>query len=177
MSDNNLDEFDDLDDYLEDPRKLDEAEEGKPYDAEEKVSNVKKEFEGSDDPEVLEMIEDLQNQFKKLMQQEGDDADQEMVQNFETLLNVLGDASKEKNNQSVKEMKKQMQSGDGFKNIVSNTLDRLKENSTKVDETLEQEKKSQNSDDILSQLLDQLVENGDGDGEDGEGMDLSLIHI
>ncbi|QEU62901.1 Pex19 [Kluyveromyces lactis] len=175
MSDNKVDEFDDLDDYLEDPRKLDEQEkqETVPNEAVTKGEPAAQ----SDDPEVVEMMEDLQKQFQQLMQQEGGETDQEMVQNFETLLTVLGDASKEKDHNSVKHVQEQLKSGTGFKNIISNTLDRLKENSTKVDETLEEEKKNQNSDDILSQLLDQLVENGDGNGADGEGMDNAILKM
>ncbi|CDO94315.1 unnamed protein product [Kluyveromyces dobzhanskii CBS 2104] len=179
MSGNKVDEFDDLDDYLEDPRKLDEPETREPI-SDNAAGNKDNSDALNEDPEVVEMMEDLQKQFNELMQQEGDGADKEMVQNFETLLNVLGDASKEKDQSSVKHVQEQLKSGDGFKNIISNTLDRLKENSSKVDETLEEEKKNQNSDDVLSQLLDQLVENGDGDGTDGadgEGMDNAILKM
>lgn len=171
MSEQNFDEFDDLDDYLEDPSKLDEEQNETTPEGDEKS----KERDEDEDPEVTEMMEDLQKQFESLMQQDGNQADKETVQNFEALLNVLGDASKNKDSVSMKQMKKEMQSGDEFKSIVSNTLDRLKENSNKVDEALEQEKKTQNSDDILSQLLDQLVESGEGD--DGEGMDNAILKM
>ncbi|BAO41911.1 peroxisomal membrane protein import receptor PEX19 [Kluyveromyces marxianus] len=180
-----MDEFDDLDDYLEDPSKLDTTEDANSKDQVKSNGPGHKGPEplgNNDDPEVAEMMEDLQKQFEQLMQDGGEGADQEMVKNFESLLNVLGDASKEKEQKSsnIKKVQDELKNseGDGFKSIISNTLDRLKESSTKVDETLEEEKKSQNSDDILSQLLDQLVANGDSlDGSGEEGMDNAILKM
>lgn len=81
-----------------------------------------------------------------------------------------------------------------FRDIMNNTLGRLKENSTKIDTDLknqqqQQQKKknsntkgSQTKDDILAQLLDQLVsDDGDNDddgiGNDGNMMDNAILKM
>ncbi|SCW01813.1 LAFE_0E07822g1_1 [Lachancea fermentati] len=160
----NLDDFEDLDDYLEDPSKLDEEAEMRESD----VGNVKP--KNNDDPEVTEMIDDLQSEFAKLMKEDGGEANKETVESFKQLLGTLTEAgSSEGTSQGS-----QIPRPSGFKDIVSNTLDRLKENSNKVDTNLVEEKKRQNTDDILSQLLDQLV---DGTDEDGEGVDNAILNM
>lgn len=161
----NLDDFDDLDDYLDDPSRLDVEEDTG------KTDNSNKRKSGAiDDPEVASMVEDLQNEFEQLMKKEGEDADKETMKNFKQLLGALGEAS-EGNGENPQGATGQQSAG--FKDIVSNTLDRLKENSNKVDTNLEKEKKQPNSDDVLSQLLDQLV---DGTGDE-EGMDNAILSM
>lgn len=161
----NLDDFDDLDDYLDDPSRLDVEEDT------DKTDNSNKRKSGAiDDPEVAGMVEDLQNEFEQLMKKEGEDADKETMKNFKQLLGALGEASE---GNGEKPQGATGQQSAGFKDIVSNTLDRLKENSNKVDTNLEKEKKQHNSDDVLSQLLDQLV---DGTGDE-EGMDNAILSM
>lgn len=161
----NLDDFDDLDDYLDDPSRLDVEEDT------DKTDNSNKRKSGAiDDPEVAGMVEDLQNEFEQLMKKEGEDADKETMKNFKQLLGALGEASE---GDGEKPQGATGQQSAGFKDIVSNTLDRLKENSNKVDTNLEKEKKQHNSDDVLSQLLDQLV---DGTGDE-EGMDNAILSM
>lgn len=161
----NLDDFDDLDDYLDDPSRLDVEEDT------DKTDNSNKRKSGAiDDPEVAGMVEDLQNEFEQLMKKEGEDADKETMKNFKQLLGALGEAG-EGNGENPQGATGQQSAG--FKDIVSNTLDRLKENSNKVDTNLEKEKKQHNSDDVLSQLLDQLV---DGTGDE-EGMDNAILSM
>lgn len=161
----NLDDFDDLDDYLDDPSRLDVEEDT------DKTDNSNKRKSGAiDDPEVAGMVEDLQNEFEQLMKKEGEDADKETMKNFKQLLGALGEAGE---GNGEKPQGATGQQSAGFKDIVSNTLDRLKENSNKVDTNLEKEKKQHNSDDVLSQLLDQLV---DGTGDE-EGMDNAILSM
>lgn len=168
-------EYDELDDLLdEDPSKLEteEAPEGSSGDTGNQV-NVAEEVE---DPEVKEMMNDLQKEFTNLMKDgdmdEKEKADQ--AENFQKILGMLGDASKTPSKPLGGSKDPQ-----GFKNVVSKTLDRLKENGSKVDSTLAKEEKQKNTDDILSQLLDQLVETGKvGDGQEGEeGMDNAILQI
>lgn len=160
-----MDDFDDLDDYLDDPSRLDVEEDT------DKTDNSNKRKSGAiDDPEVAGMVEDLQNEFEQLMKKEGEDADKETMKNFKQLLGALGEAG-EGNGENPQGATGQQSAG--FKDIVSNTLDRLKENSNKVDTNLEKEKKQHNSDDVLSQLLDQLV---DGTGDE-EGMDNAILSM
>lgn len=160
-----MDDFDDLDDYLDDPSRLDVEEDT------DKTDNSNKRKSGAiDDPEVAGMVEDLQNEFEQLMKKEGEDADKETMKNFKQLLGALGEASE---GNGEKPQGATGQQSAGFKDIVSNTLDRLKENSNKVDTNLEKEKKQHNSDDVLSQLLDQLV---DGTGDE-EGMDNAILSM
>lgn len=161
----NLDDFDDLDDYLDDPSRLDVEEDT------DKTDNSNKRKSGAiDDPEVAGMVEDLQNEFEQLMKKEGEDADKETMKNFKQLLGALGEAGE---GNGEKPQGATGQQSAGFKDIVSNTLDRLKENSNKVDTNLEKEKKQHNSDDVLSRLLDQLV---DGTGDE-EGMDNAILSM
>lgn len=130
----NLDDFDDLDDYLDDPSRLDVEEDT------DKTDNSNKRKSGAiDDPEVAGMVEDLQNEFEQLMKKEGEDADKETMKNFKQLLGALGEASE---GNGEKPQGATGQQSAGFKDIVSNTLDRLKENSNKVDTNLEKEKKT-----------------------------------
>lgn len=160
-----MDDFDDLDDYLDDPSRLDVEEDT------DKTDNSNKRKSGAiDDPEVAGMVEDLQNEFEQLMKKEGEDADKETMKNFKQLLGALGEAGE---GNGEKPQGATGQQSAGFKDIVSNTLDRLKENSNKVDTNLEKEKKQHNSDDVLSRLLDQLV---DGTGDE-EGMDNAILSM
>lgn len=165
-------EYDELDDLLdEDPSKLeDEALKEESTKVMGKQGNGMQEV---DDPEVREMMNDLQKEFANLMN-DGDIDDKEkaaQAENFEKILGMLGDASRTPAGGSKEPL--------GFKNVISKTLDRLKENGSKVDSTLAKEEKQKNTDDILSQLLDQLVETGKvGDGQDGEeGMDNAILQI
>lgn len=171
-------EYDELDDLLdEDPSKLDEEgfeEEGKNS----QLPSTSGPKEGTrqldnEDPEVKEMMNELQKEFESMMKEEGDgNKDVEQAENFQQVLQMLGEASKTSSNIAGPAAEGEPQ---GFKNVVSKTLDRLKENGTKVDSNLAKEEKQKNPDDVLSQLLDQLVENGNGEGE--EGMDNAILNI
>ncbi|QLL33259.1 hypothetical protein HG536_0E01700 [Torulaspora globosa] len=168
-------EYDELDDLLdEDPSKLeaDSTPEGSSADAGKQANAV----EELDDPEVKEMMDDLQKEFSNLMKDGGmkEQEKAEQAANFQKILGMLGDASKTtaKSDGGSKEPQ-------GFKNVVSKTLERLKENGSKVDSNLAKEEKQKNTDDVLSQLLDQLVESGNvGGGQDGEeGVDNAILQI
>ncbi|QLQ80817.1 hypothetical protein HG537_0E01720 [Torulaspora globosa] len=168
-------EYDELDDLLdEDPSKLETGatSEGSSEDAGKPVNGV----EEVEDPEVKEMMDDLQQEFSNLMKDGGMDeqAKAEQAENFQRILGMLGDASKTsvKSDSGSREPQ-------GFKNVVSKTLDRLKENGSKVDSNLAKEEKQKNTDDILSQLLDQLVESGNvGDTQGSEdGVDNAILQI
>ncbi|SCU97601.1 LAFA_0G12244g1_1 [Lachancea sp. 'fantastica'] len=177
----NLDEYEDLDDLLEDVTKLDEEERSGNV---QRAETVKKPV-SKNDLEMNGTIDDLQGEFVKLMRETGsvDSAEgAKTSEDFKELLTALRDAgssSETKHNAATTKdddngVDDASRSGpkNGFKDIVSNTLDRLKEGGTKVDSNLMEEKKKGNSDDILSQLLDQLVD-GAG-GEDEEGMENAI---
>ncbi|CAI4327335.1 CDA_G0008110.mRNA.1.CDS.1 [Saccharomyces cerevisiae] len=192
MNENEYDNFDDLDDLLdEDPTKLDEAEpddvqakgsvyndsENKEKNAESKDSDgVQVANESEEDPELKEMMVDLQNEFANLMKNNGNENNVK-TEDFNKLISALEEAAKvprqqmEQGSSSLKSNSTDKGtlngSNPGFKNIVSNTLDRLKENGNKVDTSLAEESKesqrsgqNNNIDDILSQLLDQMVASG-----------------
>ncbi|AET38762.1 Pex19p Ecym_3269 [Eremothecium cymbalariae DBVPG len=183
------DEYDDLDEYLEDPSKLDREEKSRTGSISSKDDSIKKPAndsagarkEQNTDPEVAEMIEELQSQFQGLMTSEVEEADKEAVNSFKNLLGVLEKASVPHSppegqvNNDKKAEKPTSENKEDFKDIISNTLDRLKENSTNIDSKLEQEKKSQNSDEILSQLFSQLADGSDG--LDGDNMDGAILNI
>ncbi|CEP61633.1 Pex19p LALA0_S03e07294g [Lachancea lanzarotensis] len=167
----NLDEYEDLDDLLEDASKLDEE----ATSANVQRAETAKKTSSKEDTEMNEVIDDLQGEFSKLMRENGsvDSADNaKTTENFKELLTALRDAG------SSSETKPDITTegeAPGFKDIVSNTLDRLKEGGTKVDTNLMEEKKKGNSDDILSQLLNQLVDGGEGvDGDDEEGVENAI---
>lgn len=168
-------EYDELDDLLdEDPSKLEGS--GSQEDDADPSAPVNEAPAAVEDPEVKEMMEDLQKEFTNLMK-DGDLADKEkaeQAENFQRILGMLGEASKAPGAATGTEKEPK-----GFKSVVSKTLDRLKENGSKVDTNLAKEEKQKNTDDILSQLLDQLVENGDvGDNPDGEkGVDNAILNI
>lgn len=171
--------YDELDDLLdEDPSKLDDEIMGKTGATAEASAAVTEGnvSQDSDNPEVKEMMDELQREFVNLMK-DGDIANEEkdeQAENFKKILGMLGEASKTSGQPSGSTVEPQ-----GFKNVVSKTLDRLKENGNKVDSNLAKEEKQKNTDDILSQLLDQLVENGTvGEGKEGEeGMDNAILSI
>ncbi|SCV04780.1 LANO_0G12310g1_1 [Lachancea nothofagi CBS 11611] len=170
----NLDDYEDLDDLLEDPSKLDEEQ----VSGQGPIDETKKSISNGD-PEMAGVIEDLQGEFAKLMQNNNGESqeDTKTAEDFKQLLNTLGEAASTSSGTTRKSEGLSANQGakpgeNGFKDIVSNTLDRLKESGTKVDTNLMEEKKKGNSDDILSQLLGQLVE-GDGD-EDEEGVENAI---
>lgn len=200
MSENEYDNFDDLDDLLdEDPTKLDETE---PEDVQAKGSvcsdggNKKKNVaskgsndvqvgnESEEDPELKEMMADLQNEFANLMKNSGNENNVK-TEDFNKLMSALEEATKIPRQDIDKESSSFKSNGTdkgalnvnnpGFKNIVSNTLDRLKENGSKVDTSLAEETKesqrsgqNNNIDDILSQLLDQMVASGGNESADNQ---------
>ncbi|CAI4057610.1 hypothetical protein SKDZ_04G1750 [Saccharomyces kudriavzevii ZP591] len=214
MSENEYDNFDDLDDLLdEDPTKLDETVAGK-LQADESVGNNVGDKEKSatsensdcvqvgngseEDPELKEMMSDLQNEFANLMKQSGNENNIK-TGDFNKLVSALEEATKiprEGSDLGPTGLKDSNDKGTlngnspGFKNIVSNTLDRLKENGNKVDTSLAEESKesqrsgkNNNIDDVLSQLLDQMVASGGNknrddqfDPKDGE-MDDAIMKI
>lgn len=186
---NNDEEYDDLDDLLvEDPATLDGELEKETSNVGEKAytskeANDKEEFDDVDDPEVKEMMENLQDEFSKLMKETDgkgdgkiDPNDKEAMENFKLLLHSLND-TRSINEESQDVPSSQNSSVEpGFKNVVSNTLDRLKENGAKIDSKIEEEKKEGQSDDVLSQLLNQLVD-GDSTNFDEDGMDNAIVNI
>lgn len=193
-------DYDDLDDLLdEDPSKLEDMQ------AKTTQSRGTTEADGmkkpadpvmdKDDPAVKEMIEDLQQEFQNLMKQNGDGAnvnieDKEAAENFKKLLDILeevGQVPKETTTQQLESLNTQTTSkGEkagkgGFKDVISSTLDRLKENANKVDTQLEEEKKqsingSGNPDEVLSKLLNDLVSDSGDVPADGE-MDNAILGI
>ncbi|QLG71597.1 hypothetical protein HG535_0B06420 [Zygotorulaspora mrakii] len=168
-------EYDDLDDLLdEDPSKLlDSALETQDHNEPRQRSTVLE----NEDPEVQEMIDDLQREFSNMITDEGVDekVKEEQSKNFQQILETLS-----KTSQSTTSGTDVSGEPHGFKNVVSKTLNRLKENGSKVDTNLAQEEKQRNTDDILSQLLSQLSGVPDGQtGADGNGenMDHAILDI
>ncbi|GCE98729.1 peroxisome chaperone and import receptor [Zygosaccharomyces mellis] len=178
-------DYDELDDLLdEDPSKLEE-----PQERQESNENNTKTSSGSeiapggeskdlqnDDPEVKQMISDLEEEFGKLMNQgnlnSGNcDADSKQQENFKQILEMLNEASKDPQKSTGSDpTAPAMEAGGptGFKNVVSKTLERLKENGSRVDHNIAQE---QNKQDVFTQLLNELTSGEDaysgGVGEDG----------
>lgn len=175
--------YDELDDLLdEDPSKLDQeaGQESEPSEKPAKASGGDPTPKAEDaDPEVKEMISELEQEFGKLMQEEGkgDGMDkEEQAENFKQILSLLGEASKTAEKAEVPKQ----QAGDepqGFKNVVSKTLERLKENGNKVDSNLAQEEKQRGPEDVLTQLLNQLVEGADDAGAGEGGVDNAILNI
>lgn len=200
MSSNEHDDFDDLDDLLdEDPTKLDEVD-PENLQTEQSVNNDSGNKERSarskggdglrasdmseEDPELKEMMTDLQHEFANLMKQNGNE-NYAKTEDFNKLVSALeeatkiprGDSDLSSNDLKADNNVKGSVSGNspGFKSIVSNTLDRLKDNGNKVDTSLAEESKETqrsgqngNVDDILSQLLDQMVASGGNDNGDDQ---------
>ncbi|SCU77818.1 LAMI_0A02454g1_1 [Lachancea mirantina] len=178
----NVDDFEDLDDLLEDPSKLDEETPEEPA----KKSLHDKGNKDHQDAEANQMMQELEQEFSKLMKATPEGEDNEAVESFKELLSALGKTgivgAGEIRDDALTEMQnarsKNRDSGDtpaGFKDIVSNTLDRLKENSTKVDSNLEEEKRKRDTGDILSQLMDQFVDGAGPEGE--EGMENAILEM
>ncbi|KAL3236479.1 Pex19p [Nakaseomyces bracarensis] len=185
-------DYDDLDELLdEDPGKLeatvDVAKEAKSND---KSETVKEEGAtgalNKEDPAVKEMIEDLQKEFANLMKSnDGENAeDKEAAENYRKLLEILEEAGQvpaETTTEQLENLNKTKENPGGFKDVISSTLDRLKENGNKVDSKLEEEKKqrtsgSGNPDEVLSQLLNELVNDSGSLPEEGE-MDNAILSI
>ncbi|SCU98533.1 LADA_0H13674g1_1 [Lachancea dasiensis] len=172
----NLDEYEDLDDLLEDPSKLDDE----PASA--SSTTAAKDECGSPrttktDPEIAGAMEDLQGEFAKLLQNSDAGSQEESKRTADGVNQLLkalaeaGSTEKEKEKSPSQQLNDDSRGRDrpnGFKDVVSNTLDRLKESGTKVDANLREERKKGNSnDDVLSQLLDQLVDGTADDDEEG----------
>ncbi|AAS52741.1 AER057Wp [Eremothecium gossypii ATCC 10895] len=182
-----VDEYDDLDAYLDDGGKPEKEAEKKTEEEQKhgeqqqtrKSGKFGAEQTGGTDAEVAEMINDLQTQFQQMLRPETDGADKDTVDNFRQLLETLGQAAPEAAGAGAADAgaagKESGQGSEDFKDIISNALGRLKVNSSKIDSKLEQEKKAQTSDDLLSQLLEQMagVDEGDGDGT----MDGAILNI
>lgn len=184
-------EYDDLDDLLldEDPAALDiekEAQSKNGNSSQSKISSPQSNNQANDnDTEAQKMMTDLQKEFSNLLKQQDSSldgevsaGDKEAIDNFNNLIGVLGDATRATSNAEKKVNNENNEAG--FKDVISNTLDRLKESGTKIDSNLKQEKEAQDSNDVLSQLLGQLV---DGAGENGDmnfnedGMDNAILNI
>ncbi|AGO12410.1 AaceriAER057Wp [[Ashbya] aceris (nom. inval.)] len=181
-----VDEYDDLDAYLDDGGKPEKgaektAEEEQQHGEQQqnrKSGKAGAEQAGGADAEVAEMINDLQTQFQQMLRPETDGADKETVDNFRQLLETLGQAAPGAAPGAAVPAAAAKEPGQGsedFKDIISNALGRLKVNSSKIDSKLEQEKKAQTSDDLLSQLLEQMAGVDEGD-EDGT-MDGAILNI
>lgn len=136
-------EYDDLDDLLdEDPSKLEGVHE----------TTSKKEGQGSDLDGMKVMMNDLEDEFSNLMSTNKNENNEEIAANFKELMGMIG-----KNG----EIDKEASNSTEFKNIVANTLDKIKENGPKVDTSINEEKKqANNSDDMVSQLLSQMGDLG-----------------
>lgn len=125
------------------------------------------------------MITDLEQEFAKLMNQDGNGGPNTGEQeNFKQILEMLNEVSKDtqkstaSNPNTTTAPNSDPQGPAGFKNVVSKTLERLKENGSKVDHNIAQEQDNQQ--DIFTQLLSELTtseseiqQNGNGTGEDG----------
>ncbi|CAR26549.1 ZYRO0B12408p [Zygosaccharomyces rouxii] len=186
-------DYDELDDLLdEDPSKLEETQEGEQsHEINEKNSGgdeVASGEEGKDnqneDPEVKQMIADLEEEFGKLMNQDGLNkgdrgADGKQQENFKQILEMLDEASKDtqKGPESSPNASARESGGPtGFKNVVSKTLERLKENGSKVDHNIAQEQDQQ---DVFTQLLNELTngEGAPGSSTGEEGVDDAILAI
>ncbi|KAL6947039.1 hypothetical protein ACO0QE_001897 [Hanseniaspora vineae] len=140
------------------------------------------------------LLNSLEQEFSKVFiknQTQKDDASGNTAANeFQELLKMISEASKSDPQGLATPLNKNKTGGPttstDFKDIMNNTLGRLKENSTKIDTDLKNQqqqqqqqninntKGSQVKDDILAQLLDQLVA-GDNDGEGDNGDDGSMM--
>ena len=183
------DEYDDLDDLLidEDPSTLDVdngKEDGAPASAAKggPSAHEPSAVGGSESTEAQKMMNDLQSEFANLLkEQEGAGADgsevnKEAIDNFNNLINALGSVSEDTAGAAAAATatKSQDQPEDpDFKNVIADTLGRLKDSGTKIDSTLQEEKEAGASDDLLSQLLGQLVDGPGGAGGDGDGIDFN----
>ncbi|EDO15598.1 hypothetical protein Kpol_483p17 [Vanderwaltozyma polyspora DSM 70294] len=146
-------EYDDLDDLLdEDPSKLENAVGGGEPSGDPNESVM----EDGDD-EVKAMMSELESEFQNLMKNggaegegEGAGENSEIAENFRELMGMLGKSAQT----DVKSKSDNGEKSNEFKDIVANTLNKIKENGTKVDDKLRDEKKNMNnSDDLISQLL------------------------
>lgn len=188
-SSNTIDDqdYDELDDLLdEDPTKLEEPQESNSTKESKSTTDnagstgedMKEKEDSSEDPEVKQMISELEKEFGKLMDQDGSNSDgnssgeaKQQQESFKQILEMLGEASKDAQNGTANSAgsshSKDSNGPDGFKDVVSKTLERLKENGPKVDHNIAQEQGQQ---DVLTQMLSELA-NGNpesgGAGEDG----------
>ncbi|CAB4256978.1 similar to Saccharomyces cerevisiae YDL065C PEX19 Chaperone and import receptor for newly- synthesized class I peroxisomal membrane proteins (PMPs) [Maudiozyma barnettii] len=190
-------EYDDLDDLLidENPTTLDtetklDSENKNPSQSQGIDSTLKSNESDKNDPQVQQMMTELQSEFANLLKhQENVDGvegsvDKEAIDNFNNLIGALGKASTAEEETTTSSKDYSMKNGiDGadFKNVIANTLDRLKESGSNIDSSLKEEKAAeQGSDDVLSQLLNQLVDGtGEEDGIDfnDDGMDNAILNI
>ena len=199
------DEYDDLDDLLvdEDPSALDaeKAKEAKGADAEDAQGSAAASggangaaTGSAEDSEEAKMMKDLQSEFANLLKEragaggDGSAADQEAIDSFNNLINALGKSSaKESGADAASDEKAE---DPDFKNVIADTLGRLKESGSKIDSTLQEEKDAGASDDLLSQLLGQLVDGAGAPGSNGgasangenidfneDGMDNAILNI
>ncbi|SMN18698.1 similar to Saccharomyces cerevisiae YDL065C PEX19 Chaperone and import receptor for newly-synthesized class I peroxisomal membrane proteins (PMPs) [Maudiozyma saulgeensis] len=190
-------EYDDLDDLLidEDPSTLDtetksDSEKNGPSKRQEIASESISKEGDKNDPQVQQMMTDLQREFANLLkEQENADGvegsvNKEAIDNFNNLIGALGKASTSEEETTAGSNKLSSESANDdpdFKNVIANTLDRLKESGSNIDSNLKEEKAAeQGSDDVLSQLLNQLVDGaGEEDGIDfnDDGMDNAILNI
>ncbi|AMD19923.1 HCL228Wp [Eremothecium sinecaudum] len=172
------DDYDDFDDYLEDPSKLDsETSQGADEIGDNSNNNGKSSNKTvNENPEMAGIINELQSDFQALLKTDNGSNEQDS-EKFNNLLGTLGAAA---SSPQIPEPKGPSASSGKypphgkFRDIVSNTLDRLKEGSAKIDSKIQEEKQSQNPDAILSQLLEQL---GDGSVGDESSMDSTIATI
>ncbi|KAH3899938.1 Pex19p SCDLUD_004254 [Saccharomycodes ludwigii] len=150
-----------------------------------------------------EVIEKLEKDFKEILLANQDDSanaseetkeeQEKALKDFKDILSMMNNANEGAKSGKPDSNTFSSNSTDkvtDFKDIVSNTLDRLKENTSKVEKDLQKENPKNNdntrsipgltsNDDVLQQLLSQLLlpdNDGDGSGksenEGGESSDL-----
>lgn len=136
-----------------------------------------------DEDEIKVLLNDLQDEFKNLLVDNDAEENNEAFKTFNELLTTLDEARTAKTTEPTtnsfataatnEEETKVNAEGKGFNRVVSDTLDRLKENGSKVDSKIAEEKTSGkgNPDDVLAALLDQLVAGADDPDGDDAGED------
>ncbi|KAL6943054.1 hypothetical protein ACO0RG_002038 [Hanseniaspora osmophila] len=137
--------------------------------------------------ELLSSLEQEFNKFQELLKMISDASKSDLTGSKESLqhLNIS-----KTSDSSFTLLNSNATTSTDFRDIMNNTLGRLKENSTKIDTDLKNQQQQQQQqqqqrkkiDDILAQLLDQLVsDDGDNDddeiGNDGNMMDNAILKM
>ena len=160
------------------------------------------------DPGVTEMMEELQSEFANLLKEQRQTekstvdtkmvarqqtGDEEAVRDFAKLLGTLKDAAAPTSSTPVAAQSETNLGSNGkvgantdFKDVIANTISRLKESSERIESNLKEETTAAaaaaarggngNSDDILNELINQLSSSSNDFG-DVDGMDSAILDI
>lgn len=126
-----------------------------------------------DDSDLKEVVQDLQEEFSNLMK----DTSNEDAPDLEKLWQMVQEKTK---NAEAHESDSNLEKKE-YRHIMSETLDRLRDNGAKVDSKISEEQQhgkiAGTGDDVLSQLLDKFMESNDGNPPDEGSMDDAILQI